>query len=79
MLLHHFLSMILLAVVPLAALSPGSKLPKVVDSFILPRVDQVCSVGCPKGYFACPIDYYGDCCPDGSFCGTDGNNSVCYT
>ena len=36
-------------------------------------------VGCPKATFACPAEYYGNCCPDEGFCGTYESDPVCYT
>ncbi|KAF9363940.1 hypothetical protein BGX34_002955 [Mortierella sp. NVP85] len=35
--------------------------------------------GCPATHFACDEGYGGNCCPNGSFCGTAGPDYGCYT
>ncbi|OAQ23512.1 hypothetical protein K457DRAFT_130547 [Linnemannia elongata AG-77] len=34
--------------------------------------------GCSADKFACPESYGGNCCPNGSFCGTSGDNFGCF-
>lgn len=48
-----------------------------VCSDIIPRTQQLYQ--CPDGYFSCDINYGSMCCPNDSFCGTNGQDYVCYT